>query len=127
MIFYNSLVRSQCFSFLQFCDFGGAVQVLSTVSSVSSVGSLAKVATRAFSAPELFKGEPKSPATDMYAFGILLWEFATCDVPFADYQDLTPDIKMPVLGLPVLMKILPGLHQTRPTAVKAPNRFRKTL
>ena len=91
MIFYNSLVRSQCFSFLQFCDFGGAVQVLSTVSSVSSVGSLAKVATRAFSAPELFKGEPKSPATDMYAFGILLWEFAACDVPFADNPDLIAD------------------------------------
>ncbi len=75
----------------QFCDFGGAVQVLSTNSSVSSVGSLAKVATRAFSAPELFKGELKSPATDMYAFGIMLWEFATCDVPFADNPDLISD------------------------------------
>ncbi len=65
--------------------------MLSTVSSVSSVGSLAKVTTRAFSAPELFKGESKSPATDMYAFGILLWEFAACDVPFADNPDLIAD------------------------------------
>jgi serine/threonine protein kinase len=76
---------------LQFCDFGGAVQVLSTMSSMSSVDGSAKVATRAFCAPERFKGEPKSTATDMYAFGIMMWEFATCDVPFADDPDLISD------------------------------------
>jgi serine/threonine protein kinase len=49
------------------------------------------VTTRAFCAPELFKGEDKSTATDMYAFGILMWEFATCDVPFAANPDLVGD------------------------------------
>ncbi len=69
------------------------MQVLSAVSSVSSAGAphSSQVATRAFSAPELFKGEPKSPSTDMYAFGILLWEFATCEVPFADNPELVCD------------------------------------
>ncbi len=61
------------------------------MASMSSFGSLAKVATRAFSAPELFKGGQKSPATDMYAFGIMLWEFAACEVPFADNPDLISD------------------------------------
>ncbi len=69
------------------------MQVLSTVSSVSTAGAPlpSKVATRAFSAPELFNGETKSPATDMYAFGILLWEFAICEVPFADNPELICD------------------------------------
>jgi serine/threonine protein kinase len=76
----------------QFCDFGGAVQVLSTMSSISSPGGGARVTTRAFCAPELFKGEPKTTATDMYAFGIMMWEFATCDVPFADNPELISDL-----------------------------------
>jgi serine/threonine protein kinase len=90
----------------KFCDFGGAVQVLSTAFLVSSASGPSKVATRAFSAPELFKGEPKSPATDMYAFGILLWEFAACDVPFADNPDLICD--------QVLRGIRPRIPSPRP-------------
>jgi hypothetical protein len=69
--------------FLQFCDFGGAVQVLTTASSMSSGGSSVQATTRAFCAPEMFKGETKSTATDVYAFGVLMWEFCTCEIPFA--------------------------------------------
>ena len=59
------------------------MQVLSTASSMSSGGSSVQATTRAFCAPEMFKGEAKSPATDVYAFGVLMWEFATCEIPFA--------------------------------------------
>ena len=76
----------------QFCDFGGAVQVLTTASSVSSGGSAAQPTTRAYCAPEMFKGESKSTATDVYAFGVLMWEFSTCEVPFAENPSLIADL-----------------------------------
>jgi serine/threonine protein kinase len=50
----------------QFCDFGGAVQVLTTASSMSSAGSATQAATKSYEAPERFKGEPKSTATDVW-------------------------------------------------------------
>jgi serine/threonine protein kinase len=76
----------------QFCDFGGAVQVLTTASSASSGGSAAQQTTRAYCAPEMFKGESKSTATDVYAFGVLMWEFLTCEVPFAENPSIIADI-----------------------------------
>ena len=76
----------------QFCDFGGAVQVLTTASAVSSGGSAAQATTRAYCAPEMFKGESKSTATDVYAFGVLMWEFLTCEVPFAENPSLIADL-----------------------------------
>jgi hypothetical protein len=63
------------------------VQVLTTASSVSSAGA-AQAATKAYEAPERMKGETKSTATDVYAFGVLMWEFLTCEVPFADHPGL---------------------------------------
>ena len=35
-------------------------------------------------APELIKGEPATPATDLYAFGCMVFECVTGEVPFAD-------------------------------------------
>jgi serine/threonine protein kinase len=65
------------------CDFGGAVQLLSSIaSSASAVGSGSSVMTLAWCAPELFTGGSKSTATDVYAFGIFMWECYTSDVPF---------------------------------------------
>ena len=54
---------------------------------MSSFGSAAKVATRRFRAPELWLGKAKSTSSDMFAFGVLLWEFYACAVPFADIDD----------------------------------------
>jgi hypothetical protein len=68
------------------------VQVLNTASSMSSCGTSAYATTRAFCAPEMLKGEVKSTATDLYAFGILMWEFSTCEVPFADHPGLISDL-----------------------------------
>jgi tetratricopeptide (TPR) repeat protein len=38
--------------------------------------------TFAFMAPELFKGEPSSPQSDLYALGLMLYEFLTGTSPF---------------------------------------------
>ena len=66
--------------------------MLTTASSVSSGGSAAQPTTRAYCAPEMFKGESKSTATDVYAFGVLMWEFLTCEVPFAENPSLIADL-----------------------------------
>jgi serine/threonine protein kinase len=65
------------------CDFGGAVQLLSTIASSASAAAGGNTAmTLAWGAPELFSGGSKSAATDMYAFGIFMWECYTGQVPF---------------------------------------------
>ena len=64
------------------CDFGGAVQLLSSIASSVSAGSRNSATTLAWCAPELFTGDSKCAATDMYAFGILMWECYTQEVPF---------------------------------------------
>jgi serine/threonine protein kinase len=64
------------------CDFGGAVQLLSSIASSASAGSRNVAMTLAWCAPELFAGGGKCAATDMYAFGILMWECYTQEVPF---------------------------------------------
>ena len=68
-------------------DFG-----LSTVkSSVRTHSTVAKktesVGTRAWMAPELHKrGGQSSPASDIYSYGMVLWELLTHATPFADAQ-----------------------------------------
>jgi hypothetical protein len=65
------------------CDFGGAVQLLSSIaSSASAAGGGNAAMTLAWCAPELFSGGSKSTATDVYAFGIFMWECYTGQVPF---------------------------------------------
>ncbi len=62
------------------CDFGGAVQLLS--SSVASASAAAAARTLPWCAPEQFSGGSKNLTTDMYAFGIFMWECYTQEVPF---------------------------------------------
>jgi serine/threonine protein kinase len=65
------------------CDFGGAVQLLTTiVSSASGAAGGNAAMTLAWCAPELFTGGSKTTATDVYAFGIFMWECYTGEVPF---------------------------------------------
>ena len=65
------------------CDFGGAVQLLTSIaSSASAAGGGNAAMTLAWCAPELFSGGSKCAATDMYAFGVLMWECYTQQVPF---------------------------------------------
>ena len=65
------------------CDFGGAVQLLTSIaSSASAAGGGNAAMTLAWCAPELFSDGSKCAATDMYAFGVLMWECYTQQVPF---------------------------------------------
>ncbi len=66
-------------------DFG-----LSTVknSARSSSTRMEGTGTRAWMAPELHKPNGQSsPASDVYSFGMVLWELLACDVPFKNAQD----------------------------------------
>jgi branched-chain amino acid transport system substrate-binding protein len=57
-------------------DFGIARHAESTVTTLASVG------TTAYMAPEQIRGEPVSPATDVYAIGVMLFEMLTGQRPF---------------------------------------------
>jgi serine/threonine protein kinase len=57
------------------CNFGGAVQLLTSIASSASAAAGGNSAmTLAWRAPELFSGGSKCAATDMCAFGILMWD-----------------------------------------------------
>jgi hypothetical protein len=74
---------------LQVCDFGGAVHMMATLSMTTSGGGGRMATTRAWSAPELFTGGSKTTSSDMYAFGVFMWELMTCMVPF---DGVSPDL-----------------------------------
>ena len=63
--------------------------MMATVTATASAGSGSMATTRAWSAPELFLSGSKTTFSDMYAFGIFMWELLTCLVPF---HDISPDL-----------------------------------
>jgi hypothetical protein len=67
------------------CDFGLAK--LQTMTDTKSKSVLA--ATFRWQAPEvLCSGKSYSEASDVYSFGIVMWELMTCDVPFPDCESI---------------------------------------
>jgi serine/threonine protein kinase len=79
----NVLLTSDFIS--KICDFGAAIQRLSTTAIMSSKtdGAATLQYTLHYSAPELLKGAAANTQTDMYAFGIIMYELLTCQPPFA--------------------------------------------
>ena len=68
------------------CDFGLS-RVRQEVSVTSTVSANA-VGTNAWNAPELFGLKPKySFASDIYAYGMILWEILTRETPYKDVLD----------------------------------------
>jgi len=63
------------------CDFGLATLHTLTSSSRTTGGGGA-AGTYPWFAPESFQGAASNEKSDMYAFGVVLWELLTCDVPF---------------------------------------------
>jgi serine/threonine protein kinase len=78
---------------VRICDFGmSEAKDRSKTMSVamagsSSSGSGSVTLTVAWSAPELFKDQPKSFATDVYALGFTLWEIYERRVPFGNMPE----------------------------------------
>lgn len=55
--------------------------------------------TPPYMAPEQFRGEPPSPAADVWAFGVLMWEVLRNDRPFDSSRDAMGAIAQRVLEL----------------------------
>lgn len=65
-------------------DFGisALMEEVSGIPEGSPMGSQAIIGTPLYMAPEQFRGEPLSPATDLYATGVLFYELLTGKPPF---------------------------------------------
>jgi serine/threonine protein kinase len=66
-------------------------------------------------APEVIQGLGNTKATDIYSFGIIMWEILTCERP---YEDQTHDIHL-------AFKILDGLRPTIPE--DTPDNYRNLM
>jgi len=78
------------------CDLHSGNVLLWKTSSVIADFGLSKVANSSadlqkgsygvipYMAPELFRGQPHSKATDVYAFGIIMWEISSGELAFSD-------------------------------------------
>jgi hypothetical protein len=65
------------------------VHIIASLSMTASAGGGKMATTRAWCAPELFTGGDKTTFSDMYAFGVFMWELMTCKVPF---DKVSPDL-----------------------------------
>ena len=63
--------------------------------------------TRAWSATEMFTGSPKSFATDMYDFGLFMWELETCELPI-------DGVPLDLIDLQVIRGVLPHIPSPLP-------------
>ncbi len=68
------------------CDFGAAIQRLNTTmthrNSKSDASAPTLQYTLHYSAPELLQGIAADTKSDIYAFGIIMWEILNCKIPF---------------------------------------------
>jgi serine/threonine protein kinase len=78
----NVLLTSDLVS--KICDFGAAIQRMNSTANLGSKSDASATLqyTLHYSAPELLRGSPANSKTDMYAFGIIMWELLTCKTPF---------------------------------------------
>ena len=73
------LHNQECKACVQVADFN-----LSRVMEASSVASSIAATNPRWVAPEVLAGSSHSPSSDVYAFGIILWEILTWQIPWDD-------------------------------------------
>ena len=74
-------------------DFGQATLKHSSKSIKSRRSQTGAVGTDAWLAPEIFRGDRCSKTSDMYSFGMTLWELGSKQIPFVDtHTSAIPDL-----------------------------------
>lgn len=64
-------------------DFGHSIDLRKLDETKSTHPPVDIVGTAAYAAPEVLRGSCPTPSSDMYSFGILLWQVETREIPFA--------------------------------------------
>jgi serine/threonine protein kinase len=67
-------------------DFGLSVVKKETTLSSSKKNSNQEVGTLPWMAPELFNGEKYMPYSDIFSYGVILWEIATREMPYVNFM-----------------------------------------
>jgi serine/threonine protein kinase len=89
------------------CLYVLSVIVLATSAMTVSAGSGRMATTLAWSAPELLTGGARTTVSDMYAFGVFLWELMTC---FVLFDGVAPDL----IGFQVKAGVRPPIPSPLP-------------
>ena len=93
---------------VKLADFGIAKSVQDATAGMTATGQI--IGTAKYLSPEQVEGHPATPASDVYATGVVLYEMLTGEPPFtgesaiaialAHTRDTVPDIRRAVPGIP---------------------------
>ncbi|WP_224249672.1 bifunctional serine/threonine-protein kinase/formylglycine-generating enzyme family protein [Hyalangium gracile] len=90
-------------------DFGLA-ELVDESASAGTSGARAAVGTPRYMAPELFRGEPATPQSDLYALGLVLYELCTGTLPPQQVPGPAGAMERPEQGsTPALTAVVPGI------------------
>lgn len=98
-------------------DFGIAHVATSETSSVALTTAGEIVGTPDYMAPEQLRGEPTGPATDIYSFGIILFEMVTGQRPFIAETPIAAAVKRLHQPPPSPRVYVPGLSKIWESAI----------
>ena len=80
--------------------------------------SMAAFGTPAYMAPEQIEGRPATPATDVYALGVMLFELLTGELPFDDVSPLSMAVRKTKEEPPRPETLAPGLRPVWSRAIR---------